>query len=91
MKLGGSIGHTSRRLPPTTRDHGGSLSKLVYSRFIFLWTLRSLTAMELQALKIPSVMICDTMVGSLFQNRKIHGVGKYNVVCMFIFFVADLL
>jgi len=33
-----------------------------------------LTAMELQSLKIPSVMICDTMVGSLFQNRKIHGV-----------------
>ncbi|KLO16904.1 eukaryotic translation initiation factor 2B [Schizopora paradoxa] len=33
-----------------------------------------LTAMELQALKIHSVMICDTMVGSLFQNHKIHGV-----------------
>lgn len=33
-----------------------------------------LTAMELQSLKIPSVMICDTMVGSIFQNRKIHGV-----------------
>ncbi|KAH7912002.1 hypothetical protein BJ138DRAFT_1084540 [Hygrophoropsis aurantiaca] len=35
-----------------------------------------LTALELQTLQIPSVMICDTMVGSLFQNHKIHAVGK---------------
>ncbi|TDL25896.1 eukaryotic translation initiation factor 2B [Rickenella mellea] len=33
-----------------------------------------LTAMELQELKIPSIMICDTMVGSLFQSHVIHGV-----------------
>ncbi|KAF8740780.1 hypothetical protein AX14_007158 [Amanita brunnescens Koide BX004] len=33
-----------------------------------------LTALELQSLKIPSVMICDTMVGSLFQNHKIDAV-----------------
>ncbi|KAF8904471.1 Methylthioribose-1-phosphate isomerase [Gymnopilus junonius] len=33
-----------------------------------------LTALELQTLKIPSVMICDTMVGSLFQNHNIHAV-----------------
>lgn len=32
--------------------------------------------MELQTLKIPSVMICDTMVGSLFQHHQIHGVGE---------------
>ncbi|KAF9454041.1 Methylthioribose-1-phosphate isomerase [Macrolepiota fuliginosa MF-IS2] len=34
-----------------------------------------LTAYELQTLKIPSVMICDTMVGSLFQHHKIHAVA----------------
>ncbi|KAH7108453.1 Methylthioribose-1-phosphate isomerase [Auriculariales sp. MPI-PUGE-AT-0066] len=33
-----------------------------------------LTAMELLALRIPCTMICDTMVGSLFQNNKIHGI-----------------
>ncbi|KAJ7072155.1 hypothetical protein C8F01DRAFT_1243231 [Mycena amicta] len=33
-----------------------------------------LTALELQTLQIPSVMICDTMVGSLFQHHKIHAV-----------------
>ncbi|KAH7888515.1 hypothetical protein F5I97DRAFT_1853215 [Phlebopus sp. FC_14] len=34
-----------------------------------------LTALELQKLKIPSTMICDTMVGSLFQHHKIHAVA----------------
>ncbi|KAJ8522491.1 hypothetical protein ONZ45_g976 [Pleurotus djamor] len=34
-----------------------------------------LTALELQTLQIPSVMICDTMVGSLFQHHKIHAVA----------------
>jgi methylthioribose-1-phosphate isomerase len=33
-----------------------------------------LTAMELLALGVPCTMICDTMVGSLFQSQKIHGV-----------------
>ncbi|KAJ7772532.1 hypothetical protein DFH07DRAFT_163101 [Mycena maculata] len=33
-----------------------------------------LTALELQTLDIPSVMICDTMVGSLFQHHNIHAV-----------------
>ncbi|KJA20719.1 hypothetical protein HYPSUDRAFT_42785 [Hypholoma sublateritium FD-334 SS-4] len=33
-----------------------------------------LTALELQTLQIPSVMICDTMVGSLFQHHNIHAV-----------------
>ncbi|KAF8628894.1 hypothetical protein AX15_003678 [Amanita polypyramis BW_CC] len=33
-----------------------------------------LTASELQMLNIPSVMICDTMVGSLFQHHNIHAV-----------------
>ncbi|KAF8160803.1 Methylthioribose-1-phosphate isomerase [Crassisporium funariophilum] len=34
-----------------------------------------LTALELQTLQIPSVMICDTMVGSLFQHHNIHAVA----------------
>ncbi|KAF8650445.1 hypothetical protein AX16_005248 [Volvariella volvacea WC 439] len=33
-----------------------------------------LTALELLTLKIPSTMICDTMVGSLFQHNPIHAV-----------------
>jgi methylthioribose-1-phosphate isomerase len=33
-----------------------------------------LTSLELQTLKIPSTMICDTMVGSLFQHHEIHAV-----------------
>lgn len=33
--------------------------------------------MELLSLKVPSVMICDTMVGSLFQHHQIHGVGTF--------------
>ncbi|TFK73922.1 putative translation initiation factor [Pluteus cervinus] len=33
-----------------------------------------LTALELQILQIPSTMICDTMVGSLFQHHDIHAV-----------------
>jgi hypothetical protein len=31
--------------------------------------------MELQTLRIPSVMLCDTMVGSLFQHYPVHAVG----------------
>ncbi|TFY54677.1 hypothetical protein EVG20_g9612 [Dentipellis fragilis] len=34
-----------------------------------------LTALELQTLKIPSTMIVDTMVGSLFQHHKIDAVA----------------
>ncbi|KAK2464248.1 hypothetical protein APHAL10511_003705 [Amanita phalloides] len=37
-------------------------------------TSTGLTALELQTLKIPSMMICDTMVGSLFQHHNIHAV-----------------
>lgn len=36
-----------------------------------------LTALELQSLNIPSTMICDSMVGSLFQHHEIHAVGAY--------------
>ncbi|KAG6831690.1 S-methyl-5-thioribose-1-phosphate isomerase [Tricholoma furcatifolium] len=34
-----------------------------------------LTALELQTLGVPSVMLCDTMVGSLFQHHNIHAVA----------------
>ena len=34
-----------------------------------------LTALELKTLQIPSTMIVDTMVGSLFQHHKIHAIG----------------
>jgi len=34
-----------------------------------------LTALELKTLQIPSTMIVDTMVGSLFQHHKIYAVG----------------
>nr|GAT43009.1 predicted protein [Mycena chlorophos] len=34
-----------------------------------------LTALELQTLEISSTMICDTMVGSLFQHYNIHAVA----------------
>ncbi|GJJ06315.1 S-methyl-5-thioribose-1-phosphate isomerase [Clathrus columnatus] len=33
-----------------------------------------LTALELQSLSIPSTMICDSMVGSLFQHNEVHAV-----------------
>ena len=36
---------------------------------------RRLTALELITLKIPSVMLCDSMVGSLFQHKGISGIG----------------
>jgi len=34
-----------------------------------------LTAFELISLKIPSVMLCDSMVGSLFQHKGISGIA----------------
>ncbi|KAI0093245.1 eukaryotic translation initiation factor 2B [Irpex rosettiformis] len=34
-----------------------------------------LTAFELQSLQIPSVMLCDSMVGSLFQHNNIAGIA----------------
>ncbi|KAI0780074.1 eukaryotic translation initiation factor 2B [Fomes fomentarius] len=34
-----------------------------------------LTAFELQTLKIPSTMLCDSMVGSLFQHNEMHGIA----------------
>ncbi|KAI0328605.1 eukaryotic translation initiation factor 2B [Cubamyces sp. BRFM 1775] len=34
-----------------------------------------LTAFELQSLNIPSTMLCDSMVGSLFQHHNIHAIA----------------
>ncbi|CCM01502.1 uncharacterized protein FIBRA_03556 [Fibroporia radiculosa] len=34
-----------------------------------------LTAFELQTLGIPSTMLCDSMVGSLFQHNQIHAIA----------------
>ena len=42
---------------------------------LFLSNLFRLTALELKTLQIPSTMIVDTMVGSLFQHHNIHAVG----------------
>lgn len=40
---------------------------------------RRLTALELLTLKIPSVMVCDSMVGSLFQHHKIDAIGVFDL------------
>jgi methylthioribose-1-phosphate isomerase len=61
----------------TAPYHQGSRS--VIFRFQVRYWLKvffRLTSLELQTLGIPSVMICDTMVGSLFQQHEIHAVGK---------------
>ena len=36
-----------------------------------------LTAFELLSLKVPSTMLCDSMVGSLFQHNDIAAVGTW--------------
>ncbi|THH02924.1 hypothetical protein EW145_g6689 [Phellinidium pouzarii] len=52
----------------------GKLGKAYYTQTAPYHQGSRLTAFELQALKAPSVMICDTMVGSLFQHHKLHAV-----------------
>ncbi|EPQ57292.1 eukaryotic translation initiation factor 2B [Gloeophyllum trabeum ATCC 11539] len=52
----------------------GKLNKAYYTQSTPYHQGSRLTALELQTLKIPSVMICDTMVGSLFQHHDIHAV-----------------
>ncbi|PPQ89730.1 hypothetical protein CVT25_014131 [Psilocybe cyanescens] len=52
----------------------GKLQKAYYTQTTPYHQGSRLTALELQTLKIPSVMICDTMVGSLFQHHNIHAV-----------------
>ncbi|KAF8581619.1 putative translation initiation factor [Ramaria rubella] len=52
----------------------GRLEKAYYTQSAPYHQGSRLTALELQSLKIPSTMICDTMVGSLFQHYDIHAV-----------------
>ncbi|KAF9568033.1 putative translation initiation factor [Agrocybe pediades] len=52
----------------------GKLQKAYYTQTAPYHQGSRLTALELQTLQIPSVMICDTMVGSLFQHHDIHAV-----------------
>lgn len=64
---------TSRKQHHTTKDRGQSV--VLGGLDVVLKCVYRLTSLELQTLKIPNVMICDTMVGSLFQNHNIHAVG----------------
>ncbi|KAJ7045746.1 hypothetical protein C8F04DRAFT_1249128 [Mycena alexandri] len=52
----------------------GKLASAYYTQTTPYHQGSRLTALELQKLEIPSVMICDTMVGSLFQHHNIHAV-----------------
>jgi methylthioribose-1-phosphate isomerase len=52
----------------------GKLQKAYYTQTAPYHQGSRLTSLELQTLQIPSVMICDTMVGSLFQHHDIHAV-----------------
>jgi methylthioribose-1-phosphate isomerase len=47
------------------------------THLLLLTNLFRLTALELKTLQIPSTMIVDTMVGSLFQHHNIHAVGMF--------------
>ena len=49
-----------------------------------------LTAHELLSLSIPSVMLCDSMVGSLFQHNDIAGIGMYPGVYSIVAHVSNL-
>jgi len=53
----------------------GRLSRAYYTQTSPYHQGSRLTAYELKSLQIPSTMICDTMVGSLFQHHKIHAVA----------------
>ena len=54
----------------------GQLDKAYFTQTTPYHQGSRLTALELKTLQIPSVMICDTMVGSLFQHFPIHAVGE---------------
>ncbi|GBE81129.1 hypothetical protein BKA93DRAFT_755806 [Sparassis latifolia] len=52
----------------------GKLKQAYYTQSTPYHQGSRLTAFELQTLKIPSTMLCDSMVGSLFQHHDIHAV-----------------
>jgi hypothetical protein len=73
MKQGSSEEHIIRRRRRITRAPGAEASHdPLYAHGI---NHSRLTALELKTLQIPSTMIVDTMVGSLFQHHNIHAVG----------------
>ncbi|KAI0374056.1 eukaryotic translation initiation factor 2B [Pilatotrama ljubarskyi] len=53
----------------------GKLQRAFYTQSTPYHQGSRLTAFELQSLKIPSTMLCDSMVGSLFQHHEIHAVA----------------
>ncbi|KAF5316859.1 hypothetical protein D9611_003862 [Ephemerocybe angulata] len=53
----------------------GQLDKAYFTQTTPYHQGSRLTALELKTLQIPNVMICDTMVGSLFQHYPIHAVA----------------
>ncbi|PCH43790.1 eukaryotic translation initiation factor 2B [Wolfiporia cocos MD-104 SS10] len=53
----------------------GKLKRAFYTQSTPYHQGSRLTAFELQSLKIPSTMLCDSMVGSLFQHHGIHAVA----------------
>ncbi|KZT08358.1 Methylthioribose-1-phosphate isomerase [Laetiporus sulphureus 93-53] len=52
----------------------GRLERAFYTQSTPYHQGSRLTALELKTLKIPSTMLCDSMVGSLFQHHNIHAV-----------------
>ncbi|KAI0645676.1 eukaryotic translation initiation factor 2B [Trametes meyenii] len=53
----------------------GQLQRAFYTQSTPYHQGSRLTAYELKSLKIPSTMLCDSMVGSLFQHHDIHGIA----------------
>jgi methylthioribose-1-phosphate isomerase len=53
----------------------GKLRKAFYTQTAPYHQGSRLTALELKMLEISSTMVCDTMVGSLFQHHRIHAVA----------------
>ncbi|KAI9062909.1 eukaryotic translation initiation factor 2B [Trametes sanguinea] len=53
----------------------GKLQRAFYTQSTPYHQGSRLTAFELQSLNIPSTMLCDSMVGSLFQHHKIHAIA----------------
>ncbi|OBZ68080.1 Methylthioribose-1-phosphate isomerase [Grifola frondosa] len=52
----------------------GKLKRAYYTQSTPYHQGSRLTALELQTMKIPSTMLCDSMVGSLFQHHSINAV-----------------
>ncbi|KAG8895999.1 S-methyl-5-thioribose-1-phosphate isomerase [Tulasnella sp. 403] len=53
----------------------GKLQKAYYTQSTPYHQGSRLTSLELHTLQIPSVMVCDSMVGSLFQTHQIHAIA----------------